>query len=47
MRDLGDARPYLIDTGMFIRSIKWNPNGNVLAVCGAITEDGHEQRGCI
>ena len=47
MRNLDDRKPYLIDTGMFIRHIKWNPNGNVLAVCGAITEGGAEQRGCV
>lgn len=42
MRSLDDRKPYLIDTGMFVRSIKWNPNGNVLAVCGSISEGGNE-----
>jgi WD repeat-containing protein 35 len=38
MRKLDDSKPYLIDTGMYIKCAKWNPNGNVLAVCGSLTE---------
>jgi WD repeat-containing protein 35 len=38
MRKLDDSKPYLIDTGMLIKCAKWNPNGNVLAVCGSLTE---------
>jgi hypothetical protein len=33
-----DDRPILIDTGMNIRGCKWNPNGNVLGVCGSLIE---------
>jgi WD repeat-containing protein 35 len=48
MRKLDDRKPYLIDTGMFIKCCKWNPNGNVLAVCGSFTEGGtNEPKGCI
>lgn len=47
MRKLDDRKPYLIDTGMFIRSCKWNPNGNVLAVCGSMSENGTEAKGVI
>lgn len=48
MRKLDDRKPYLIDTGMFVRSVKWNPNGNVLAVCGSMSENGStEAKGVI
>lgn len=47
MRKLDDPKPYLVDTGMFIRCAKWNPNGNVLAVCGSISENGGEPKGVI
>jgi len=47
MRRLDDAKPYLVDTGMFIRCAKWNPNGNVLGVCGSISENGGEPKGVI
>ena len=47
MRRLDDSKPYLIDTGMYIRLVKWNPNGNVLAVCGSINEERQEPKGCI
>ena len=46
MRKLGDTKPLLIDTGMFIKCCKWNPNGNVLGVCGSLAE-GNEQKGII
>jgi WD repeat-containing protein 35 len=39
MKKLDDTKPYLVDTGMFIKEVKWNPNGNVLAVCGSVTEE--------
>lgn len=42
-----DPKPYLVDTGMFIKSCKWNPNGNVFAVCGSVSENGTEPKGCI
>lgn len=39
MRKETDDRPILIDTGMNIKSAKWNPNGNVLAVAGSLSEN--------
>ena len=39
MKKLDDTKPYLVDTGMLIKEVKWNPNGNVLAVCGSVTEN--------
>ena len=39
MKKLDDKKPYLVDTGMFIKEVKWNPNGNVLAVCGSVQEE--------
>ena len=47
MRRLDDPKPYLVDTGMFIKCVKWNPNGNVFAVCGSISENGSEARGVV
>jgi WD repeat-containing protein 35 len=47
MKKLQDPRPYLVDTGMYIKSAKWNPNGNVLAVCGSIQEAGGEPKGVV
>mmetsp|Transcript_26680 Transcript_26680/g.20009 ORF Transcript_26680/g.20009 Transcript_26680/m.20009 type:complete len:133 (-) Transcript_26680:738-1136(-) len=38
MRKENDELPILVDTGMQIKCVKWNPNGNVLAVVGALTE---------
>jgi WD repeat-containing protein 35 len=39
MRKETDDRPILVDTGMNIKSCKWNPNGNVLAVAGSLIEN--------
>jgi hypothetical protein len=39
MRKETDDRPILVDTGMNIKSAKWNPNGNVLAVAGSLIEN--------
>jgi hypothetical protein len=39
MRKETDDRPILVDTGMHIKCCKWNPNGNVLAVTGALSEN--------
>jgi len=47
MKKLGDTKPYLVDTGMFIKGCKWNPNGNVLAVCGSIAEQGNDPKGVV
>lgn len=38
MRKETDEMPILVDTGMNIKSIKWNPNGNVLAVAGSLLD---------
>jgi WD repeat-containing protein 35 len=38
MRKETDDRPILVDTGMNIKTVKWNPNGNVLAVAGSLVE---------
>ena len=38
MKKLTDDQPILVDTGMFIKTVKWNPNGNVLAVSGSLME---------
>lgn len=38
MRKETDDLPILIDTGMNIKGAKWNPNGNVLAVCGSLLD---------
>lgn len=34
MESIGDDKPYVIDTGMPLDHIAWNPQGTVLAVCG-------------
>lgn len=39
MRSLTDEFPLLVDTGMFIKAAKWNPNGNVLAITGSLMEE--------
>jgi len=39
MRKETDDRPVLVDTGMLIKTVKWNPNGNVLAVVGSLMEN--------
>lgn len=38
MRKETDDRPILVDTGMAIKCVKWNPNGNVLAVAGSFAD---------
>jgi hypothetical protein len=35
MKNETDDNPILFDTGMKVTSIKWNPNGNVLAIAGS------------
>lgn len=47
MKNLTDKRPYLVDTGMFVKGCKWNPNGNVLAVFGSSAENGGEPKGVV
>jgi len=36
MRKETDDSPIVLDTGMFIKGAKWNPNGNVLAIAGSL-----------
>lgn len=47
MRNLTDDKPILIDTGMFIKGMKWNPNGNVLAVGGSLIEGPEGNKGVV
>ena len=47
MRKETDDRPILVDTGMAIKSVKWNPNGNILAVAGSLNEGGAEGKGTV
>lgn len=47
MKSLTDEMPILIDTGMFIKSIKWNPNGNVLGVAGSLLDAPEGNKGTI
>lgn len=39
MRKENDEIPILVDTGMHIKCVKWNPNGNVLAIVGSLIEN--------
>ena len=39
MRKETDDRPILVDTGMNIKTVRWNPNGNVLDVAGSLNEN--------
>jgi WD repeat-containing protein 35 len=39
MRSETDKEPVLIDTGMLIKNVKWSPNGDLIAVCGAMLEN--------
>ncbi|ORC82983.1 uncharacterized protein TM35_000791090 [Trypanosoma theileri] len=34
MHGTGDAHPYIVDTGIPVSCISWNPQGTTLAVCG-------------
>jgi WD repeat-containing protein 35 len=45
MRKETDEMPILVDTGMSIKSIKWNPNGNVLAVAGSLLDNSDGKGG--
>ena len=38
MRNLTDEKCTIIDTGMLIKSCKWSPNGNVIAVAGSLLD---------
>jgi WD repeat-containing protein 35 len=47
MKTLTDDKPILIDTGMFIKNVKWNPNGNVLAVAGSLVDGPEGNKGVV
>ena len=47
MRKETDDRPILVDTGMSIKCVKWNPNGNILAVAGSLAEGGTDGKGTV
>ena len=47
MRSLTDDVPVLVDTGMFVKTVKWNPNGNVLAVSGSLIEGTEGNKGVV
>jgi len=46
-RKLNDDRPILVDTGMFLKGARWNPNGNVLAVYGSLIEGTEGNKGVV
>jgi len=48
------VRPYavydkcaIIDTGMLIKSCKWSPNGNVIAVAGSLLDGPENNKGVV
>lgn len=43
MRDEQDDYPFVLNTRIQIVCVRWNPNGNILAVSG-ILSDGYEKR---
>jgi WD repeat-containing protein 35 len=47
MKSLTDDKPQLIDTGMLIKSCKWSPNGNVLAVAGSLLDAPENNKGVV
>jgi hypothetical protein len=47
MKSPTDDNPQVIDTGMFIKSAKWNPNGNVLAIAGSLLEESEGGKGVV
>lgn len=47
MKNLTDESPILIDTGMFVKSTKWSPNGNVLAVAGSLIDGPEGTKGTV
>jgi len=46
-RKINDDRPILVDTGMFLKGARWNPNGNVLAVYGSLIEGSDGNKGVV
>ena len=47
MKNLTDDAPILVDTGMFVKAVKWNPNGNVIAVAGSLIEGPDGNKGVV
>ena len=47
MRNMTDDAPILVDTGMLIKHVKWNPNGNVIAVSGSSIEEVEGHKSCV
>lgn len=47
MKSPTDDSPKVIDTGMFIKCVKWNPNGNVLAIAGSLLEETEGGKGVL
>jgi hypothetical protein len=47
MKSPTDDNPRIVDTGMFIKSVKWNPNGNVLAIAGSLLEETEGGKGVV
>jgi hypothetical protein len=47
MKNLTDDKCAIIDTGMLIKSCKWSPNGNVLAVAGSLLDAPENNKGVV
>ena len=47
MKSLTDDKPICIDTGMLIKSCKWSPNGNVIAVAGSLLDAPENNKGIV
>jgi WD repeat-containing protein 35 len=47
MKSLTDDSPFLVDTGMLIKAVKWSPNGNVLAVAGSLIDGPEGNKGTV
>lgn len=47
MKSLTDDSPTLIDSGMLVKSVKWSPNGNVLAVAGSLIDGPEGSKGTV
>ena len=47
MKNLTDEQCLVVDTGMLIKSIKWSPNGNVLAVAGSLLDAPENNKGVV
>lgn len=47
MKNLTDDNPIVMDTNMLIKSVKWSPNGNVLAVAGSLLDAPENSKGIV